>query len=245
MVSNAATEHCIGEAKARKRASHDPVIIDVDTSLFTQMCRELAQRCDKPPETALREETGKIFTQTIRNTDAADIGKIKRRSEQARFALQPTTLYSPRNPGRRHLKSGRVAYNLAYHYPNALWRAIQQARAKDLEERIAARGLAKRSWFIIAELLGLAVEAPGYVKAAKPRGGREYPQDEKVRVIRESGLMGYEFENSQPTVNAIHGEVALQRAIDGRVQFFLKNVSKDVFDSLAAVAKKYPGMEVT
>jgi len=217
---------------------------DMDTSLFTQMCREMAQRLDKPDDTILREETGRIFNKAIENTDAADVGKIRARSAASKFSLQPTALYTPKQPGRRHLRSGKVLYNLSYRFPAPLWNAIQAARAKDVKVRIAARGLAKQSWYKIAILLGLGIEAPAYVKKAIASTGKEYSEDEKATVIRAKGQMGYEFENAQPTVNAIGGERALQQAIDGRVEFFLTNVSKGVFDDLARVAKKYPGIEI-
>lgn len=209
------------------------------------MCRELAQRCDVPPDEVLREEAGHVFSETIKKTHAARKEDIERSSRMATHTLQPTTLYSPRSVARRHLRSGRVLYKLSWRYPDALWGAIQEARARDLHRRIAARGLAKQSWLKIGEMLGLAVEAPAYVKKAVARTRRDYPQDERVRVLRGNGFIGYEFENSQPTVNAIHGERQLQEAIDGRVRYFLNNVSRDVFDSLAAIAKKYPGIEIT
>ncbi len=203
------------------------IAVDLDTSLFTQMCRELARKCDVPPTEALREETGKILSKAIDNTDAADVSKIKAHSANAKFT-----------------KFNGKLYNLAHHYPNTLWRAIQAARLKDLAARLAARGLAKQSFYKIGEILGLAVEAPAYVKKAVASTGKQY-NDEKGRTIREKGFVGYEFETSQPTVNAIGGERALQQAIDGRVLFFLKNIEKDVFKNLDTIAKKYPGVTVS
>ncbi len=209
------------------------------------MCESLAEVASRPRETILREEVGRVLTKTIDNTDAADADKIRRHSQSATSSLQSTSLYSPKRPARRHLKSGRVLYNLSWRYPDQLWAAIQLKRAEDLNRRIAARGLAKRSWFRIGQLLGVKVDAPAYVKKAIAMTGKIYPEDERVTVRRSDAEVVFIIENSQPTVNAINGAQALQQAIDGRVTYFITNVGKGVFDDMAAVAKRYPGIKVS
>jgi hypothetical protein len=225
--------------------------VDVDVTNFVQVNEELARKLNAPDDTVMREETGKILSKAIENTDAADVGKIRSHSANAKFSLQPITLYTPKHRGVIKAKSAdfsgrvRILYNLSYRYPNELWSAIQAARARDVAVRIAARGLAKQSWYRIGQMLGVSVDAPSYVKKAVARTGKTYPNDETARSFRENGKIGIEFDNSQPTVNAIGGAQALQRAIDGRVQFYLTNLSHGVFMDLQAIAKKYPGVEIT
>lgn len=213
--------------------------LDVDTKDFDKMIGELAAVCSVPPDKVLREEVGRVLSQAIKNTTAADVASIKRHADQARYSLQPASLYAPKR--RRASRSGRLAYNLSYRYPDRLWAAIQKARAIDLKRRIGARGLAKQSWYKLGLMLGLNVEAPAYVKRAVPRTGKTY-KDEATQVTQGKGNMAITIQTNQPTLTAIGGEVALQRAIDGRTKFFIQNVLHGVFEDMAARAKKYPGV---
>lgn len=217
---------------------------EVDTTDFNAMCANLSEILKAPPEKVLREEVGRVLSKTIENTDAADADKIRQHSQNAAASLQSASLYTPKLGGRRHLKKGRVLYNLSWRYPNQLWSAIQVKRAEDLARRLKARGLAKRSWLRIGQLLSVPVDAPAFVKKAVAMTGKIYPEDERATIARTDGGITFTIENAQPTVNAINGDRALQRAIDGRVSFFVTNVSKGVFDSLESAAKKYPGVKV-
>ena len=217
--------------------------IEVDTSAFDGMCYELARMAGSPPTQALREEVGKVLSRAIELTPAASVEKISRQQQNQAYAMEPASLYTPKFPKRRNVRNGRVLYKLTNRYPDTLWQKIQQARNKDIKKKIAARGLAKQSWWIIGNLLGLNVPAPAYVTRAIPTSGKTY-KDETARVDRQGAEVAYEFENSQPTINAIDGAKILQKAIDGRVNYFLTNVSREVFDKMESIAKKYPGVTV-
>ena len=217
------------------------VTLTVDTTQFDQMIGELSAVCGSPPDEVLREEVGRVLSQAIKNTDAADVSKIKQHSANAKFTVMPASLYRPK---RGRSTGGKVVYNLSRRYPPSLWAAIQKARAIDLKRRLAARGLAKQSWYKLGLLLGLAVEAPDYVKKAVATTGKIY-QDEQAQATKGQASNVITIETNQPTLNAIGGDKALERAMDGRVGYFYKNVSKDVFDSMWTAAKKYPGLYVT
>jgi hypothetical protein len=217
---------------------------DVDTSQFDQMIAELSAVCQQPPDEVLREEVGKVLTQAVKNTKAADEADIKRHQATKTHSLQPATLYAAKRPGRRKLRGGKVLYNLSFHYPDRLWASIARARMADLKKRIRARGLAKQSFYKLGLLLGLPVEAPDYVRKAVPRSGKTY-SDERASAVKGSGSNIITIETNQPTLVAIHGERALQQAIDGRSQFFYTNVARNVFDSMWSAAKKYPGLYST
>ncbi len=235
---------CIRKTKASQRNKSNPVTGEVDTTDFSAMCSELSAKLGAPIETVLREEVGRVLSKTVENTDAADADKIRRHSEQATNSLQPASLYAPKRTGRRHLKGGKVLYRLSWRYPDALWSAIKTRRAIDLGKRLKARGLAKRSWYRLGQLLGVKVDAPAYVKKAVAMTGKIYPEDERATVKRSEGEITFIIENAQPTVNAINGEQALQSAIDGRVSYFVINTINDVFEDLSKAAKKYPGIKV-
>ena len=208
------------------------------------MVKDLARRLDAPPDEVLKEEVGKVLEKAIQDTPVMDTGKARRRFDAARFTAQPETLYEPKYRLRRHPKNNKILYNLTYKYPGELWSAITEARAADLKKKIAARGLAKQSWLKIARMLGLSVHAPSYVENAVATTGKTYDEDETAEVQRTSGGVNYHFENSQPTVNAIGGEEALQAAMDGRTLFFVNNIERGVFEDLGQAAKKYPGVKV-
>jgi hypothetical protein len=217
--------------------------IEVDTSAFDGMCYELAKMAGAPPDNALREEVGKVLSRAIELTPAASVDKIRRQQTNQAYAMEPATLYTPKNLHRRNVRNGRVLYKLTNRYPDTLWQKIQQQRNKDLKKKLDARGLAKQSWWIIGNLLGLNVSAPAYVTRAVPSTGKRYA-DETANVDRQEGELAYEFENSQPTINAIEGAKILQQAINGRVNYFMANVSHDVFSKMETIAKKYPGVTV-
>lgn len=200
---------------------------EVDTTDFNAMCDELSDILRVPPDQVVRNEVGRVLSKTIENTEAADVDKIRRHSEQAKYSRQ----------------NGKL-YNLSRHYPDKLWASIQLRRAIDLNKRIAARGLAKRSWYRIGQLLSVRVDAPAYVKKAIARTGKIYPEDERASIDKKDGSVSFTIENAQPTVNAINGEQALQSAIDGRTSYFVVNTMNGVFDDLSKAAKKYPGVTV-
>src|SRR5215468_3277194 len=112
------------------------------------MCLELAAIADSPPDQVLREEVGKVLSKAIDNTDAASVASIRQHHDQAPFTMQPASLYTPKRKRARKIhRGGKISYSLKFRYPDRLWRAIQRARAIDLKKRLAARGLAKQSWY--------------------------------------------------------------------------------------------------
>lgn len=217
-------------------------MIQVDTRQLSESCVTLARLLEHPPEEVLIEEIGRVLTQAVKNTDAAEASSIKRHQQQRTHSSQSSNLYSPRRAGRRRLHNGRVLYNLSWKYPNTLWTSIQAKRAQDLQRRLRARGLAKQSWVLLGEKLGASVDAPAYVRRAIATTGKTY-DNVSVNKRSSSGQVVIDTENSQPTVNRIGGAAALQRAIDGRKEYYYANVGHHVFTSMEKAAKRYPGIK--
>lgn len=218
----------------------------VDTTRFNQMVREISRRANVPDEETLTHEVGKVLEQTIRNTKSATVSSIRASSENAKVTMQPEELYTPRSPriGVKVTRTGSIAYWLGNRYPNDLWSRIVSRRKASLVDRLKARGLARRSWLDIAKKLGLTINFPGYVAIAIPRTGKEHPENTRVQLQKQSGKLQISFQNSQPTVNRIGGNAALQAAINGRYKFFLTQMAKGTFNDIAKIAKKYPGMTI-
>lgn len=113
-----------------------------------------------------------------------------------------------------------------------------------MKELLARRGLAKQSWYALAESLGLPMKVPAYVKKAKVKG-REYPQQVTDSQERRSGKLVITITNSMITMIAANGKGALAKAINGRTGYFYRNMKRGVFKSWRDIAKKYPGMGVS
>jgi hypothetical protein len=160
------------------------------------MIGELSAICQSPPDEVLREEVGKVLSQAIKNTKAAQKEDIERHQKTRTHTLQPAAIYSPQRPARRKLRSGKVLYNMSFRYPDKLWAAIQRARAESLKKRVRARGLAKQSFYKLGLLLGLGVEAADFVKRAVPRGGKPF-RDEQVSVAKGSTSSSITIQTSQ------------------------------------------------
>jgi len=221
---------------------------EVDTSLFTQMINELKLAVPSANENdIIREEVGKVLEKCIEDTTAMQVQKVVQRSERAQFTTMPSGLYKPSTKRARENRSsgGRIVYYLKNRYPSPLWAAIKKRRKEDLAKILKARGLAKKSWYLIAEKLGIRVKAPKFVRDAVATTGKEYFEDVEVHDVFDNTKIEIRIGNNQPTINAIGGSAILQRAIDGRVKFFLTNLKHGVFESLGKVAKKYPGLKVT
>lgn len=218
--------------------------VKIDTRNFQAMTRELAARAKVPLETVLVAEVGKVLEGAVRNTKAASRGKIRARAKGATFSMQPASLYTPKNgrSGVTVTQNGFIPYYLRNRYPNALWSLIAARREASLAAAIKAIGLAKKSWYDIAKRLGLEIKAPGYAKTALPSSGKEYPENTATKIERKTGRLNITIFNSQPTVNLIGGERALQQAVDGRVKGFIYAMATGTFDSMAKIAKKYPGI---
>lgn len=219
----------------------------VDTRMFNVMTREIARSAGVPAEEVLANEVRKVLEATLKFTPTASVSSIRKNSENASFSMQPQTLYTPKRPrsGVTITQNGFIAYYLANRYPADLWARMSARRKQSLLSKLRARGLARRSWLEIANKLGLKISYPGYVGSAVASTGKTYPENTRVRLQRQTGRLQIVIENSQPTVNRIGGSAALQRAINGRYKYFLRQMELGTFKALSKIARKYPGIKVT
>jgi hypothetical protein len=206
----------------------DFIKCDIDMSQFTRMLNELKDSVPSANEIdIIRNEVGKVLERAEQLTTAMQVQKVVQRSERSNF----TTF------------QGKVYY-LRNRYPDRLWSAIKKKRADDLKKKLRARGLAKKSWVMIANKLGIKIKAPQYVLRAVATTGQEYYGDVDANEHYDNKKVEIRIENSQPTINAIGGAGILQQAIDGRVKFYYQNLTHGVFTSLERIIKKYPGMAI-
>jgi hypothetical protein len=200
----------------------------------------------------VKSEIGAMLNRTIDLTYSSSEEKLDAEFEAAEYTSQPPSLYIPQTQGglkRRasaNLYNGKLRYDLSGRYPDQLWNAILAARTKSLIKKKRAIGLAKKSWWEIGRALGLNVKGGRFTRAIATTG-RDYPEDYATTKDVKDGEISMMFINAQPTVNSlsVKGAGALQAAINGRVQYFNRNMRLGVFRSMENIAKRYPGLKIT
>ncbi len=226
----------------------------VNTSQFNAFCQQISILSAVPYRDVVKAEVGRVLTQTIKNTPALKVGKLRTRFENANYSQQRPSMYAPQSrEGRRYRyeevklsKNGSVIYNLHHRYPTALWNTMQAKRREHLARVIRARGLAQKSWVKIGEALEMKIEHPAYIDAAVAVTGQQYVDTSATETTNASKVQVL-IANGQPTVNIpeVGGERALKRAMAGRVKFFEQNAQHAVFADMAKVARAYPGLKIT
>jgi len=227
--------------------------ITIDTRNMNRAIAAISRFSGVAHEEVIEEEAGKILEAAVRLTPAAKMQKIKAHyaSLGNSWVTESPELYTPVSPsGISHrakvkvTKTGKIRYDMSHRYPDALWAAITGERKTRLEAALRARGLSKNAWLMLGQAAGITVKAPGYVKQAIPSTGKVHPENATARKTRPSGRYGIFFETIQPTLITIGGHRILQRAINGRVKYFERNLKLGVFKDLKKIAARYPGLTI-
>lgn len=183
-------------------------------------------------------EASKVLEKCISLTPASNEAKITANAldrEWGNHKLQ----YIPKRKFRGKLsKNGFKRYRYDNRYPDPVWTQISEQRLASIRKRVPRAGLSKASWYRLAQVAGLTVKAPNYVKNAKPK----IDANAAVRRVRQTGVYSINFRNAQPTIQKIGGTQILRRALNGRAAYFRKNMEKGVLDDMAKFAKAYPGL---
>lgn len=202
----------------------------VDFSGLDKAIREISEKSGVAIEDVTENEAEGILQETMDDTSSAKVSSIN-----ARFNNQKFGTYTTRN--------GSKKYFLGNAYPNDIWKEIQSQRKASLQKKVRARGLSKQSWKRLANIVGLHVQAPGYVDAAMPPSG-PHPENFRAQKMKDRGKFYIHFSNAQPTVNKIGGGLTLAFAIQGRIKYFEKNLELGVFRSIDEIKAAYPGLIV-
>ncbi len=225
----------------------------IDSTNFNKACRTISSYSGASLATVVDYEAAKTLEAAVRFTPAANVSKIRAASENREFASYPAGFFTPgspagikHRPGVKVSKRGFIAYYLKNRYPDALWSKIEAARKTSLETKLKARGLAKKSWQMIAAALGLEIRVPGFVQKAIASTGKQYPENATATRLKTRAGYGIFCENASPLMAAagVRGLAALQRALNGRAKYAATNFLKGVFFDLKKIQAKYPGMKV-
>ncbi len=144
------------------------------------------------------------------------------------------------------LPSGKLV-NPNWRLSNSDWRALQKRRREIIAEKKRRRGLAQQGFLRIGENLNIPVSTKSIATARKATVNSARPKQNVSGIRRDKGKgqISNVLTYRNPVGQYANATRALQSAINGRVQFFEKNVSMGVFDKASRIAKKYPGIKIT
>jgi hypothetical protein len=220
--------------------SRPQITTQIDARNLNGALRQLARISGKDFKDVVSNETLKILETAMRGTSAASVGDIRSNVEK-----QQAGWYSAGDTKRpstaRTDGQGRRLYWLGNRYPAAIWAQIQAERAKNLKERLAARGLLKKGWYQLAADLGKIISAPAYVKKATTPNG-DYPEDASANETGEGSKYTITGTLSRTYDRRIY--TALRKAINKRTAYFVRSLKKGLLDNSKLVAARYPGLYV-
>ncbi len=204
------------------------------SGFLKQLRATLGDRTTMPK--VVDSEVSKVLERAVALTGKADRKKIEQRVEaRAVFNVDGQKWRT------RDWKTGK-----AWHVPAAVWAKIQGFRKQSLARRLAAIGLSKQSFYLLAKLLGYEISAPAFVKAATAKGG-DTARDVSVKREVSNEKYGLTISNAMPILryDPPAGKQAFFSALAGRIGFYKKNLALGVFNSIARTAAKYKGVLVT
>ena len=205
--------------------------LTIDTSNFNRAMREMARLSGVKFEDVLKAEIGSVLSATITNTKKATPATI-RKSLGDWIVLKDS--------------GGKVTrYDLRRRWSDDMWQHIISSRDRRLVELIRRIGTAKKSWFLLANQMGVVLPKapPGYVTKSTVNGKELAEEVRHTRKVSMSNV-GFLIENFTKAAIRGAGRAALFKAINGRTGYFHRNVKKGAFKKVATIAKAYPGMKV-
>ena len=219
----------------------------VDASNFTAMARELAGRLKASGvtfEQVLNAEAGSVITSAAKRTREAKVSAIKR-------AVSESIPRSSDNPRRKRSwytppGGGGVPVRRGWVIPDSRWAAYLDVKREEQKRRLESRGLARQAWLTIADQLKLQLNEQGLKQArrAKAVSGRTVRQ-------RANGVRSASAEKH--TITLLYGNplgaytgarFALQKAINGRVGFYQRNLRSGALSNVQQISAKYPGLQL-
>lgn len=181
----------------------------------------------------LEFEVGRIIERALALTDSATVASI--RKSHAADPWKPWRTYN--------IDGARRKVNMNWRMPNRIWGQILAQQKAHLQTSLAARGLTKQSWLALANDLGVAISAPEYVRTATVEN-HQNTENVETKIRQTLGEYGIAISNHAPLLQFTGASQAFFSAVSGRRNYFLKNLSRGVFDDLKSVARKYPGLAV-
>jgi hypothetical protein len=247
-------------------------MLNVDTSGFEAMCRDLSHMGASPFGAIVRMEAGRVLEGAERLTRAPTVGQISERVigkfnnyGAGKYGSAKTREIYPRISNApikghkwwvdRNVSGKRVFYimNGQRKWSDERWgryraevAAQTHAAQAFFQKAKGARGLSKNSWYQAGLSLGIDINVPAYVKDARPSNGRTYVNARSETVSTADSFYIDLFNHLPAMVDGrLDGAGILQRAVSHEVQYFETLLSKGFFDNVKKRAERYPGVFVS
>jgi hypothetical protein len=232
---------------------------------FSQAVQQLGKMSGRHFEAVIRHELGSILTSAVRNTKKATVKSIRENaSKRPGMVLDSDDYRGPQSYGGKQYTpaqqsnltkraAGRRSRSpLIYYlpgskqpkrYPDWVWRQIQEKRARQLNQRLGARGLAAKMWLNISDQLRLNVQAPGYVRSAKHHKRGDLSGMVQTVESGKGAAYGIGFVNGLTKTNPhARAGLAFRKALNARANYFQKSVQLAAKGVIASVFDRYPNL---
>lgn len=216
----------------------------LDTVAFHKMLQDMQRML---PAVAFSDivdfEVGRILEATIRGTKTATRASIRKTFDKS--SMEDNTIPSHRPNGFYRLPNGKVRVR-GQRIKSDDWQAYKAAIPGRMQEQISRAGIARQGWTHIAGTLGIQVNSPAANRAKLARVNGKVIKHKSTGRRMNQGQQDYAvaIDYRIPYGRYIGAEGALQRAINGRVNYFQNNINHGVFRNAQSVAKRYPGLIV-
>jgi hypothetical protein len=206
----------------------DDVKVTLITQKFSRMLEEFAS-IDPRLSFAdiVRGVAIRVIAGALRRTKAADAEKIKARHEAQEWIT---------------LDDRKIKLSW-YLHDDELYRRVHNTRIIRLNNKLASRGLSKKSWLHQAEKLGGSIKVPGFVAAANYRG-ESHPENVLHLETSAAGQFALKIINNSPIVQAAGGRDALLYAMAAETRYFYTVLARGGFNTFESRSKKYPGVYI-
>jgi len=234
---------------------------------FHSALTQLGRISGKDFEKVLKHELGFMLNSAVKGTKKTSVKSIRKNVEAqpgAQYAIPyagPESRrghkYSPSQiaraqeraaKARARGKNGRALYYLKgskhiHRHPSWVWSELEANRAKALENKKQARGLAARMWVHIGQQLGVPVQAPGYVKKAKHHKAGDMAGAVQTRVRGSGKTFELGFINALTKTNPwANAGKAWRTAMNKRANYLSQSFKLEAQKKIKSVLNRYPGL---
>jgi len=213
----------------------------IDTSNFNRAIHEMTRLTGAKFEDIVLAEVGSVLSQTIINTPKATKESIMKSSQDYIWIRNEGGTWNRKG----QTYHGGTFYPMKWHYKDDFWTHVVNSKDARIKELIKRIGVAKQSWFKLANNLGIKLpkQPPGYVMKAAVNG-RAFATPVNQQKMTSGSKVQISIENLTRSAIQGGGRVALLKAINGRTGYFYRNLKSGAFQKVSEIAKKYPGFNV-
>ena len=211
-------------------------------------------KCAQWTQRANKAYIGKKYTIKARTQKSMPEGSERKKDSKGRFKKEGRVKGSktPQNEELvPYVKVDGKTYWTGNYYPDPIFEKIKSRLDKKRDKALARVFSGKATWLLAAKKCGAPTKnfpaMASLQKAISAQSG-SYSRDSTENGTEVFKLFKYHIEVFNAARCALNraagGEKALARAMKGRTNFMKTNIKKGVFRSAAAMADKYPGVEV-